>query len=436
MYSPITYDRFISWYTGHGFYIVSQDRKSSFRGPSIDFIFGDESQDLIKDRFEEEVLGTRRGNRKIFGNIHLHHGIHLSGTKPLGSDGRWILDFGKYYQEDGHDYESMRDLLCEVALEIIKSESLSKRKELWKQYVQLKSRFKFYESSEGVLHLESFPFDNVANVGFGYFKNNMKVMSLYRFNIEMLNKTPRKPEGGFYPDFSLHKHCGDFVNYEYLDKIGYDYKKKEQLDSRADSDVDHTKPLHIGMDYGASHNCLVVNQPHQKEIRWLNYFYRLWPDKTKDVVADFCKHYLHHKDKTVYYYFNHTATGTDGKSDYRYCDIVPSVLSKAGWNVISINTGKAPNQSKMYELCSDAFQERGHPAQIFNRNNCKQLFISIEFCKAIQGREGISKDKGKEKDENYPQQDAPHGSEAFDTLIWGQLSKQLHTDVPVETEYR
>lgn len=434
--APLDYSNTITWYTGHLFFIVSQERADSFRGPSIDFVFADEGLSLHQERFEKEVLAARRGNKVLFEKVGLHYGLHIASSKPYGSEGRWLLDYGNYYTVNGDDFQLIRNKIADVALEIIDARDVAKRKELWQEYLGLKRQLKVYPDKEsGYLYLESCPFDNLENLGFQYFVDLRKTMSLFRFKVEMLNWTPSKVDKGFYPDLDISKHTYDAINYSHLEAIGYSHKNKPQQDCRFDSDVDTNAALWIGLDYGGSHNCMWVNQPRQGETRWINYLYNLHPLRTKDVVQSFCDYYKHHSHKHTYYAYDHTAIGNDGKSD-SYKDIVISCLKSNGWSVNPIYIGRTPDPFKRYELAGKALRgQEGMPKQKFNRQNCKQGLTSLELTGTKQGTKGLEKNKACEKEEEYPQEDAPHGADAFDTLLWAQLANWNPNREPADTIY-
>ena len=99
------FKNFISFRNGTGFLLLSQDRSGSARGPNIDREIVDEALTLDKAQYDQEVSPTNRGNEEHFGfrssnPIRQHHGFRFVSSMPYSQDQRWLLDFGKYYEEE------------------------------------------------------------------------------------------------------------------------------------------------------------------------------------------------------------------------------------------------------------------------------------------------------------------------------------------------
>ena len=101
----LKYENFISFSNGTGFLLLSQDRKGSGRGPNVDREIVDEALTIDKDRYDQEVNPTNRGNEEHFGfkspnPVRQHHGFRFVSSMPYSQEQRWLLDFAKYYQEE------------------------------------------------------------------------------------------------------------------------------------------------------------------------------------------------------------------------------------------------------------------------------------------------------------------------------------------------
>lgn len=420
---PASYDHFISWYTGFGIYLVSQERKGSFRGPSVDYVFGDEGLNLDKNHWDDEVMAANRGNKNRFGNHPLHHGVHISSSMPIGKTGRWLLDYGLYYP----DYEARQNKIhkiTELQLHLIDNATTANVAKLFTEINRLKKEIQWFpDKKTKIYYNEANGFDNIENLGFKYFTNNRLLMSELKYLTEILNRKPTKAEKGFYPDLSADEHGYYAINYDNIDKH----------DCRRDEDHSPALPLRIALDYGGYFNCMVVGQYYSsiKELRYLKNFYAEHPKRTKDVVQEFIDYYATREERTVYYHYDQTAIGISGQSDQNYSSIVMDMLRKAKWNVIPVYMGKAPDHYKKYELWGACLQSRHGIMVKFNRENMKETLFSMEMAPIKRLGDTIEKDKSSEKpDSGIPQVEATHLSDCADQLLWGLATSGFSFDFP------
>lgn len=398
---PLRYDNVISWHTGAAFILASQE--SRFRGGNVDSIFLDEALEAKKDHFEDEIVAANRGNIHRFGGHPLHHSVHISTSMPHGKRGRWLLDFGNYYEEDNFRYDAIYRKIAKLQLELVDNwpHNLETCKKLFAEIQSAKNRIKYYVK-DNVFYSQADSFDNLQNLTMEWFKDERRIMSELKFSIELLNLKPYKTEGGFYPDLdNEHLYNNGQTGFEEINNL----------------------PLSIACDYGGSFNCMVVAQPLQsiKQINFLHNFYKEHPGKINDVIDDFCKHYENRANREVHYYYDQTAIGTDGKDDLTYKDIVLNKLRQHKWIVYTHYMGKAPNHFKKYELWSKSF--KGLENCLFpylSKEGCKELIYSMEMSPIKGSRNSFEKDKSSENPKNaIPQHEATHLSDAADQLLWG-----------------
>lgn len=143
----------------------------------------------------------------------------------------------------------------------------------------------------------------------------------------------------------------------------------------------------------------------------------------KDLIKEFCAYYKYHKQKTVIYYYDHTAVGKSATSVKSYKDVVVEELVAAGWDVIERYMGQAPSHDTKYLFWQQTLEESKGENGIqvrFNRDNAMVLFKSMEHAEARQDRNGVQKDKRNEQNDNVMPEDATHGSDAVDMLVWGK----------------
>ena len=97
------FDHVISFSNGHILYILTQEGDS--RGPNADFNITDEALTINKEKFDQEVAPTNRGNETVFGKrsahpIVKHHGNAFLSSMPYTSRQKWLLDPAEYYERE------------------------------------------------------------------------------------------------------------------------------------------------------------------------------------------------------------------------------------------------------------------------------------------------------------------------------------------------
>ena len=62
---------------------------------------------------------------------------------------------------------------------------------------------------------------------------------------------------------------------------------------------------------------------------------------------------------------------------------------------------------------------------VFQLSACATLVLSMDQTETKETEEGTKKDKSKERDKNYPQEQTTHFSDAFDMAVWGVLELKM-----------
>jgi hypothetical protein len=428
---PLDFGRSIIFKNGTGFYLSSQDRDGMNRGRNIDHIIGDEMLTQNKIRFENEVVASNRGNLGRFKDDSMHHGMSLSSSMPIGLEGQWLLDYSKYYEDDGYPLWDIWNRLCSLQLQFIDSRNTNDRKQLIKEISEVKKQIRFYASNQGVLFTVYNVFENLKNVGMDYIIQMRSQMSDLAFRIEILNERILAVQNGFYK-LNDEKHTYTRYDYSYIDSLDFDPVKLKANDSRRDGDVNRNKPLDIGIDYGAVINGLSIGQASSdQEYRFLKSMYVKWPHGLQQLINDFCDFYKHHKDKRVYHWYDHTATGRDTVR-LKYVEETELMLKNRGWTVIRKYIGAAPGHMQRYELWDSLLRgtDQRLPQVVFNKDNYKDGLLSMKMAKIKQGTKGFEKDKTSERSTVIPREQATDLSDATDLIAWGRFASKVGSNLP------
>lgn len=409
--------------------LVSQDRPGSANGMSVSAILGDEAKLLNKDKLDSEVMAINRGGLDRYGEIAEHHSVTFITDMPTARSEKWVL---KDKEECAKPYHQKTiDLILSIQLELYYERqrlqthlrNVARRKRI----AQLEAYLD--ELRRGLVHYASASsFANVHALGLAYFREKKRTFKPSAWKAFILNQEQDGVENGFYPDFDTQHHQYDATNYRFVDPKIFAHQSFE--DCRKDTDYDPKQGLTIGMDYGASFNCMVVGQFFSRfhpmnasgydEVRYLKAFHVEYPGLVQDVVAQFVAYYRYYLRKEVTYVYDPTAVGKDGKSPMTYADEVIKALQAAGWKVKTKYLSQVPGHNRRYLAWGISLREMDgrFARQRFNRENMRIVVKCITDAKKKEGKNGFEKDKTDEQDDEIPQYETTHYTDALDTVFW------------------
>lgn len=430
--APQKADNYIHWFNGSGIYLVSQDRPGTINGVRTQWGAGDEARLLNYSRVQEEVLPTMAGHADLFGHLSNYLSQLYCSDMPRTAKGRWLLDFQKQMDPD----EIQAILMVQVHLIKLREELVSATPS---KITALARDIRKYEEQLNVLRKGTVYFslastlDNIHVLGMDVIKNFIRVLSELEFQISVLNKMMLKVEKGFYSLLNEDIHGYDMVNYGYVDNVDINYKQPQSKNCLWDADINPNLPLEIALDYNNSINSIVTGQDLELENRLLSSMYVEHPLLLNDVIEKWHDYYSPRINRDVTYYYDHT--GKDGKranSNQSFSEEVIAQLIKLGWNVNPVYLGQTPSHHYRYELWGKVFQEREEslPRFRYNRTNAASWSVSAQQCGVRTVGEEVKKDKRPEQQDNFPQAEAPHISDAGDTLLWAWLRNKVGKVIP------
>lgn len=437
--SPTKPEYFIHFRNGSGMVLISQDRKGSANGLSLDWGVADEGRLLRRDRYMEEYLPAIRGNQYRFQDCHLHGSTMLATDRPRNKAGKWILERKKAASTP--EFQRQVEIILAIQKRIyqLQSEqqtsSPSMARVLQESIQSLNNKLlplRRGDLRKGIQPLsyysEASAYDNRHVLGAEYFVKMKRLLSPEEYAISIENKNIGHGGDRFYPDLDQDRHGYLSTEFSLMDysMVGSD------RDSRFDGDVNPNEPIDIAGDYGGSFNCLIAGQFKSGDYHFLKNFYRCYPDKIKDVVLDFKRYYQGHKARHVRYFYDNTTTGTSGIDSATYASTVIDTLqdpqSFGAWTVEPVYIGQQPRHHVRYELWGSVLREEDPdvPRFRYNVDNCDQWATSANMAPQKQGRMGVEKDKTSERRNkeglHEDQQDATHLSDAGDTLLYAAIT--------------
>lgn len=414
--------------------LVSQDRPASSSGLSVDGIIGDEARYLNRQKLEDELIPTNRGNERYFKGCHLHHGTCYTSDMPNTPESKWLIE-----EEKKMDLEAV-ELIKALQIQISKIHTTARARGHYTRPEE--STLKFYKQElfklrkDLLYYSEASTLENIHIVGEDYIRRMRRQLSAAEFNRAILNVRPTTVEDGFYP-YLAEEHFYVAIDNGFVDSFGEQLLGKNKFnDCRKDSDINYSIPLSVAPDFGGSFNCLVVGQRHHMDFRFLKNFYVKNPRRVKHLATDFDNYYKYFFKKEIVFYYDHTHYQKNPVSDLVPKDEIINELEGRGWKVYSRFVGQTPSFFTRHHLWN--FGLVGDDPKvlrpIFNKYNTEELRNSMQNTQIKRGgRDPFEKNKQLERDTTVDQLEAPHLSDAADILYYAANQENLQSfDIPAD----
>lgn len=383
---PNDWTNCIHFFTGAAFFMVSQDKSSvERRGHNFDAVIGDEAALLDEKRLYNEVLAGNRTHRPAFLDAALYQAEIFTSTTPMTRSGLWFL----------------------------KNEELAR------------------QEPTKYLHLRASSKHNAHNLAPDWLERMKKqAPSELHYRAEILNIRPRLTVNAFYPALKPDVHYYSALDGDhFLNALA----NRQQLEhtSQADRDCDPDRPLRLVIDPGAAINAAVVKQKVGRTVRSLKSMWRTSPNLLQDLIEhDFVPYYRHHRAKVVDVWYDRTANHRQPDSNKTLAEKIRDMLTKHGWRVNLKMMGAAViHQDEKYKLIAMAMQEDDARLPLFriNRDNCRDLIVSVENAEAREDSRGrIKKHKASERQmASVPRQHATDLSDAWDLDAYYDIKAAL-----------
>lgn len=424
-FAPVDdYSHFISWYTGTGFHMGSQDRPGLVNSLTVWGIFGDEAKLFNEERFKEDAAATNRGSLDAFpGNPH-NRGIWLTSSLPPIPEGNWLYDM-----ESRMDPKQIQDILkLAYFIEqhkqlLIKTTNERKRNGIIRKLSYLEKWLRFRQQGS-IYYTEASSLANIHILRPDHIKQMQEILKS-KFNTEILNLRPKHAVNSFYAKLQPSHFYNDF-NYSHYDSLNYRQASKSES-CKGDNDLVKGKKLIIGMDFGARINCIVTAQKFDsiREIRLIKNHFVTSPYIIDDVCKDWCDYYDAHPEKEVDMWYDATGNNRVPNSRITYAQQARKYLESRGWTVnLKTKGGSNPFHNRkflLWNLMLIEHEKRFYKIRI-NETNCQELKASMQFAPTKEDGNGeIHKDKSSERKKTIPPEEATDLSDAADNIIFGEF---------------
>lgn len=424
---PTDYEHVISFYNGSRAVIISQDRPGSSNSLTLSWLLVDEAKFIDYEKLKDETLPANGGIKSYFGRHSFNHSIMILSDMPQTKKGSWFL----HYKE-----KMDPELIAAIEALILRIYELKERvrdcrskgieppaycqsriRKLDRQLNQLRSVAVYYKEYSSI--------ENLQLLGENYIKQMKRDLTPLTFQTSILCKQIGIAKDGFYSSMR-ESHKYDASNFEYLDKVWQNIESGKNIvvnSSGADKDVNPDAPICIGMDYNANINWIVAGQIAGRRLNVIKSFYVKFERKLPELIADFCHYYAEHRNKTVVFYYDATALGSNyavNTQDFHW--VIKTQFEERGWRVIDVYLGQPMRHDEKYLLINNAFKGLQNLMPFFNRQNNDDLLLAIQTAGVSRGRLGFRKNKSGEKLAETEEDLLEHrtdGTDAFDTLFIG-----------------
>ena len=423
---PKDYEHVISFYNGSVAVIISQDRPGSSNSLTLSWLLVDEAKFIDYAKLKDETLPANGGIKSYFGKHSYNHSMMVLSDMPQTQKGSWFLHY-----RDKMDPELIKTIEATV-YEIWRTKERIKALNnthspipgYLKGYLRRLDRDLNKMRSVAVYYREYSSIENLQLLGENYIKQMKRDLTPLTFQTSILCQRIGIAKDGFYSSMrEAHKY--DASNFEYLDSVFKSINNTPYTinTALADADVDPDAPICIGMDYNANINWIVAGQPRDRRLNVIKSFYVKFERKIPALVEDFCRYYASHRNKTVVFYYDATALGSNyavNEQDFRW--VVVHEFERQGWRCEAVYLGNPMRHDEKYLLINQGFAGKQRLMPFFNRFNNEDLILAIQSAGVSRGRNGFRKDKSGEKLAESEEDLLEHrtdGTDAFDTLYIG-----------------
>lgn len=430
---PAEYEHVISFYNGSCAVIISQDRPGSSNSLTLSWLLVDEAKFIDYNKLKDETLPANGGIKSYFGKHSCNHSIMILSDMPQTQKGSWFLHYKD--KMDSEVISAIEGLVYDIwklkerikqhkeSGDVVPKYLIYTLRHKDKQLNQLRSIATYYKEYSSI--------ENLQLLGENYIRQMKRDLTPLTFQTSILCQRIGIAKDGFYSSMKeAHKY--DASDMEYLDNVAQSFCEDDShsstffdgcMDSRADKDTDPNAPICIGMDYNANINWIVAGQPSGRRLNVIKSFYVKFERKLPALIEDFCSYYAFHKNKTVIFYYDTTALGSNyavNDQDFRW--VIIHEFERRGWEVVDVYLGNPMRHDEKYLLINQGFAGKQRLMPFFNRQNNDDLILAVQAAGVTRGRNGFRKDKGGEKLAESEEDLLEHrtdGTDAFDTLYIG-----------------
>ncbi len=365
--APDSHENIISFFNGFALQLMSMDNANSQRGGSFDGGMIDEMAFIPRDKLNQTLLPSVRGNINRFSHWR-HQQVNCFTSMPWKAEGQYVLDYAE----------------------------------------------KAKINPDQVYYSEANVYDNIVVLGQKGIDNLRNSMTTMEFEVEVLNKHLTKLPEGFYPSFDPTVHTFEAPNEYGIGESGIYYAGSKAINNRA--------PIDLTFDFGGWFNCCIAFQ-EQNDIEYaINSFYVKDAEKLDTLVNNFCDHYAGHGLKHVNIYGEPRGHDRMATAESLFA-VVLKILRKRGWSAeLKVENAVTDQHALRHEFIVEIMEESNDnlPKLRFEEEECKAVIYAIQMTGI---KPDFKKDKSSERKREYKQEHATHFTDGMDYFL---MQKYYH----------
>lgn len=418
-FQPMNWENTVAFYNGSYLNIISQDRSGTSNSLSLDHVFIDEAKFIDWEQLNNETLPANRGNKQLFGDCCLHHGLTITSDTSATKKGSWFMSWEK--KQDKELVATMETVL--VHLHSIRNK-LAAHPERYDYYMKEVQKYeKILDSlrSYALVYSRCSSIQNLAVLGEDFIRQMKRDLPKMTFLTSIMCQHVGIAQDGFYSGLDEDRNFYTAPNTRFLNDLQYKFDPKhDKPDCRMDGDLEDGLPLIIGSDANNNINCLVVGQVgSDTKLRIVNSFYVKYDRKLPELAQDFCDYYKYLKNKRAIFYYDATFVGNSyATHNDKFYQIITKVLRRNGWLVTEVYIGKPMKHLEKQLLIDRMFKGHARHMVLINKDNNEDLIISIESAGCYNNGKDKRGEKLVETDEDRLENRTDF-SDAFDTVCIG-----------------
>lgn len=425
----------IHWYTGAGYRIGSADRKVTLNGLNLDGVDADELKLIPEDIFNEIIKVNRANPDKPWSDLPEHNSIiGFTDKYWLRKNSDWVMK-----KKALANMKAVNDILIlktqlDKLLVVDGDKVFYTDEKLAQQLLILANRIR----NNTVAFFEAPCYVNIPALRPAYILQMKRNMGENEFRASMLNHDIIRNDTKeyFYPLLSEKEHGYIADNFEKLDNLEYNFDALKQSDCSFDEDLDPLLPIEISCDWGGNISSLVVAQEKPKCLNIINSLFEKGGGNILQLAKRFNDYYRRHKIRYLKFYYDPSGNNTMPNSAETVSEEFARHLRSAGWNVEMMHIGlhNNPRYELRYYLWIEILKNRKqrdpkYPLFFMNKNNCKEVFISMLDAGLKKWEKKLKKDKSSEKPgSGVLPEHATNFSDAVDYIVMHKYSHLLDTD--------
>lgn len=427
--TPTSYKYRFSFINGTQVQIMATDTINN-QGGNYDWAIVEEAKNHKKEDLDETLLAVR-GNDHLWGGLSCHLSIYYISDMPEENN-HWLFKIEQQSDEEAAGLCMMISSHISELYFSLSDDSISKirKRQIVKDIAELE--IKLNELRKNLTWVsKASTFDNIETLGIKPIINFRTSLSEAKFDRSVKNLKVIQPENSFYPLIQDETHGYDSRDFEWLNENGY-RANSTGLPYEAFREIRTELPLFINFDYNWGFNCASIAQVINKEIKLIKGMHVDGNNKEhlKGLVLNICRYFTNHSNKTIYYFYDHTAKqGKTAAGGEMFKDTVVKTFQSQGWKVIAVYVGHTQGYQHRIDMWREICQGKREYTFSYSIYNTIEVITAVKMTEVKRGKDKdgldyVFKDKSKEKIKGYPQVEATHYPDSLDGLAEGILQNK------------